>query len=123
MVSTPPKTTSRYVSRDPEILQGEPIVTGAQAAVRDIVVLWKSGVQPEDSHKLYELITPAQVFDAISFYLDNSQEVDEWIAWYEARPHLNVSPTFKHNPLWDDVIKNIEAYRREIDAEYESQTE
>ena len=117
MVSTQPEIISRYVTRDLDVLQGEPIVTGTQVAVRDIVVLWKSGVNPEEiAPKLYDLITPAQVFDAISFYLDHPQEVDERIAWYEERPILNVPATLRLNPLWDDVIENIAAYRREVDA-------
>jgi uncharacterized protein (DUF433 family) len=46
--------------------------------VRDIVVFWKSGIKPEDiPQKLLQLVTAAQVFDAISFYLDNQPEIDE----------------------------------------------
>jgi uncharacterized protein (DUF433 family) len=112
---------SRYVTRNPEILQGEPIIAGTQVAVRDIVLLWKSGMQPEHiPHKLYDLVTVAQVFDALSYYLDYPQNVDEWIAWYAARPFLNVPVTLRLSPLWDDVIENIATYRRELDAELES---
>ena len=110
--------TSRYVTRDPEILQGEPIIAETQVAVRDIVVLWKSGVKPEEiSQKLLHLVTAAQVFDAISFYLDNQSEINERIAWYEARPALNVSPLLRCNPLLDEVAEYVEAYRRDRNAE------
>jgi uncharacterized protein (DUF433 family) len=110
-------STSRYVTRNPAILQGEPIITGTQVAVRDIVVLWKLGTKPEDiPQKLLHLVTAAQVFDAISFYLDNQQEIDEQIAWYEARPILNVSPLLRCNPLLDEVAEHVETYRREQNA-------
>ncbi|NJP12500.1 MAG: DUF433 domain-containing protein [Leptolyngbyaceae cyanobacterium RU_5_1] len=84
------RSTSRYVTRDSEILQGEPIIVGTKVAVRDIVKLWKLGVKPEDvSQKLMGLVTAAQVFDAISFYLDNQSEVDDYIELYQK------------NPLWE----------------------
>ena len=53
--------TSRYVTRDLEILQGEPIIAATQVAVRDIVVLWKSGIKPEEiPQKLLHLVTAAR---------------------------------------------------------------
>jgi uncharacterized protein (DUF433 family) len=39
---------SRYVTRNPEVLQGEPIIADTQVTVRDIVVFWKSGIKPEE---------------------------------------------------------------------------
>jgi uncharacterized protein (DUF433 family) len=116
-----PGTLSRYVTRDPQILQGEPIVAGTQVAVRDIVLLWQSGMKPEQiAQELYDLVTTAQVFDTLSYYLDYPQDVDEWIAWYAARPFLNVPATLRLSPLWDDVMENIAVYRQELDAELES---
>jgi uncharacterized protein (DUF433 family) len=113
-----PTSISRYVTRNPDILQGEPIIAGTQVAVRDIVVFWKSGIKPEEiSQTLLQLVTPAQVFDAISFYLDNQPEIDERIAWYEARPMLNISPLLRCNPLLDEVTDYVEAYRRDRNAE------
>jgi uncharacterized protein (DUF433 family) len=116
--SLSPASISRYVTRNPEILQGEPIIADTQVAVRDIVVFWKSGIKPEEiSQKLLQLVTAAQVFDAISFYLDNQSEIDERIAWYEARPMLNVSPFLRCNPLLDEVTEYVEAYRRDRNVE------
>ena len=109
---------SRHITRDREIAQGEPIITGTPVTVRDIILLWKSGSTPEAIPKtLYELVTTAQVFDAISFYLDCSQEIDEWIDWYDARPLLNVPATLRLSPLWDAVVYNIESERESTDTE------
>lgn len=111
-------TSSRYVTRTPEILQGEPIIADTQVTVRDIVVFWKSGIKPEDiPEKLIQLVTAAQVFDAISFYLDNQQEINERITWYEAYPLLNVSPLLRCNPLLNEVVEYTESYRQERNAE------
>jgi uncharacterized protein (DUF433 family) len=107
---------SRYVARDPEQWQGEPIVAGTQVAVRDIVMLWQTGVAPEDiPETLFDLVTIAQVFDVLSFYLDNRLEIDERIEWYKVHqlPQA-LSPAFKYNPLWNDVEESIAAGRQEL---------
>jgi uncharacterized protein (DUF433 family) len=120
-MSTPTPTLSspllsRYVTRDPEILSGEPIVAGTQVAVRDIVMLWQSGMRPEAiPERLYDLVSIAQVFDALSFYYDDPEEVDERIAYYSSHP----APLSRLNPLWDDVMEHIANYRREVDARLE----
>ncbi len=59
----------------------------------------------------------AQVFDAIRFYLDDRPEIDDRIAWYEARPMLNVSPLLRCNPLLNEVTEYVAAYRRDRNAE------
>lgn len=107
-------STSRYVTRDSKILQGEPAIVGTQVAVRDIVLLWKSGVKPEEiPEKLMRLVTVAQVFDAISFYLDNQQEIDEYIEFFVQHPPLNVPFGLRANPLLDEVRENVAAYHRD----------
>ncbi len=42
------ETTSRYVTRNPEILSGEPIIIGTRTSVRAIVGLWRLGIMPEE---------------------------------------------------------------------------
>jgi uncharacterized protein (DUF433 family) len=112
---------SRYVTRDPNVFSGEPSVAGSKVAVRDIVVLWKSGIKPEEiPAKLYDLVTAAQVFDAISFYLDNALEIDARIAWYEARPFLNPPVTLRLSPLLDEVTEDIADFRQQADDEDQS---
>jgi len=41
-------TFSRYVTRNNEILGGEPIIEGTRTSVRAIVGLWRLGVMPEE---------------------------------------------------------------------------
>jgi uncharacterized protein (DUF433 family) len=73
------ETTSRYVTRNPEILSGEPIITGTRTSVRAIVGLWRLGTTPEEIPNHLPHLSLAQVFDALSFYLDNQAEVDRYI--------------------------------------------
>lgn len=73
------ETSSRYVTRNSEILSGEPIVTGTRTSVRAIVGLWRLGVVPEEIPNHLPHLTLAQVFDALSFYLDHQTEINEYI--------------------------------------------
>jgi uncharacterized protein (DUF433 family) len=70
---------SRYVTRQPEILSGEPIITGTRTPVRAIVENWRLGMRPEEIPSHLPHLSLAQVFDALSFYLDNQEEVNEYI--------------------------------------------
>ncbi|WP_414566106.1 MULTISPECIES: DUF433 domain-containing protein [unclassified Anabaena] len=72
-------TNSRYVTRQPEILSGEPIIQGTRTPVRAIVENWRLGIRPEEIPLHLPHLTLAQVFDALSFYLDNQSEINEYI--------------------------------------------
>lgn len=72
-------TTSRYVTRNPEILSGEPIIAGTRTSVRAIVGLWQLGTLPEEILSHLPHLTLAQVFDALSFYLDHQAEINKYI--------------------------------------------
>jgi uncharacterized protein (DUF433 family) len=68
-----------YVITDEQILSGEPIIKGTRTPVRAIVELWRQGVAPEAiSHHLPHL-TLAQVFDALSYYSDHQEEINDHI--------------------------------------------
>ena len=76
MTTTP---VSRYVTRNSDILSGEPIIMGTRISVRVIVGLWRLGTPPEEIPTQYPQLTLAQVFDALSFYLDNQAEINDYI--------------------------------------------
>ena len=73
------ETLSRYVTRNSEILSREPIITGTRTSVRAIVCLWQQGIAPEEILSHLPHLTLAQVFDALSFYLDHQAEINEYI--------------------------------------------
>lgn len=73
------QSVSRYVTRNPEILQGEPVIVGTRTSVRAIVGLWRLGITPEEIPIHLPHLTLAQVFDALSFYLDHQQEINTYI--------------------------------------------
>jgi uncharacterized protein (DUF433 family) len=87
-------TLSRYVTRNHEILGGEPIIEGTRTSVRAIVGLWHLGVMPEEIPTHLPHLSLAKVFDALSFYLDHQAEINEYIERNQV-PNELVHPAVK----------------------------
>lgn len=66
-----------YIVCTEEILNGVPIVTGTRTPVRTIAELWKFGVSPEEIIGRLPHLTLAQVFDALSYYQEHRETIDE----------------------------------------------
>ena len=124
MVATPLITT-RYITRvskaleetELSITEGEPIITETVVPVRDIVALWQDEVRPEEiPGLLYGQVSAAQVFDAISFYLNNQSEMDGYLKRYRELGALSRDAiVLSHSPLWDELEGEIERDRRELE--------
>ncbi|HLM57108.1 MAG TPA: DUF433 domain-containing protein [Pyrinomonadaceae bacterium] len=72
-------TEHLYVVTDDRILGGEPIVKGTRTPVRAVVELWRQGVAPEEIPAHLPHLTPAQVFDSLSYYSDHTEEINAHI--------------------------------------------
>ena len=88
------ETSSRYVTSNPEILGGEPIIIGTRTSIRAIVGLWQLGIMPEEILNHLPHLTLAQVFDALSFYLDHQAEINDYIEQNQV-PNELVHPSVK----------------------------
>lgn len=66
-----------YVISDDSILNGAPIVKGTRTPVRAIAELWKFWVIPEEIVMRLPHVTLAQVFDALSYYQDHCEEIEQ----------------------------------------------
>jgi len=73
-------TAHLYIVTDSQILSGEPIIRGTRTPVRAIVEMWRQGIQPEAIPQHLPHLTLAQVFDALSYYSDNQDEINRHIA-------------------------------------------
>ncbi len=73
-------TEHPYIVRIKEILDGEPIVKGTRTPVRAIVEWWKFGASPEEIMENLPHLTLSQIFDALSYYADNREEIEKYIA-------------------------------------------
>ena len=73
-------TSHRYITRVEGILSGEPIIAGTRTPVRAIVEHWKFGDSPETIVRKLPHLRLAQVFDALSYYDDHRDEIEQAIA-------------------------------------------
>ncbi|HIK12172.1 MAG TPA: DUF433 domain-containing protein [Oscillatoriaceae cyanobacterium M33_DOE_052] len=89
-------TENRYIVRDDEILGGEPIIKGTRTPVRAIVETWRMGVLPEEIPIGMPHLTLAQVFDALSYYSDNRDEIDYYIERNRIPDELICQKSFSH---------------------------
>src|SRR5207245_2616239 len=69
-------TQHRHVVTDDEILNGEPIINGTRTPVRAIVEFWRSGMPPEEIPSHLPRLNMAQIFDALSYYSENQDEIN-----------------------------------------------
>jgi uncharacterized protein (DUF433 family) len=72
-------TAHRYIVRETAILHGEPIIIHTRTPVRAIVELWRQGMAPEAIPHALPHLSLAQVFDALSYYSDNQEEIQGYI--------------------------------------------
>ena len=69
----------RYITSVPGVQGGEPVIKGTRVPVRAIVLTWRRGVPPEEIPSHYPHITLAEVFEALSYYSDNQEEINSYI--------------------------------------------
>ncbi len=72
-------TEHKYVVTDKKILGGEPVIKGTRTPIRAIVEIYRLGTPPEEIPSHLPHLSLAQVFDALSFYSDNSDLINGYI--------------------------------------------
>lgn len=73
-------TSHRYITQVDTILSGESIIVGTRTPVRAVVEHWKFGAAPEEIVRKLPHLRLAQVFDALSYYDDHRDEIEQAIA-------------------------------------------
>jgi uncharacterized protein (DUF433 family) len=81
-------TAHRYVVTDDQILSGEPIIAGTRTPIRAIVELWRQGLAPETIPSRLPHLSLAHVFDALSYFSDHQEEIQQWIEHNRIPDHL-----------------------------------
>ncbi len=73
------KTEHVYIVKDDRILSAEPIIAGTRTPVRAVVELWRLGLTPEEIQRELPHLTPAGIFDALSYYSDHKEDINLYI--------------------------------------------
>lgn len=68
--------TYRYVARVPGICGGQPSIQGTRIPVRAIVGYHKLGLSVDEILAGLPHLTPAQVYEALSYYYDHADEIE-----------------------------------------------
>jgi len=74
-------TDHPYIIHLVDVQGGEPIVRDKGVTVRTIVAFWRQALSPEQIVEEYGgTLTPAEVYDAISYYYDHTAEIENHLA-------------------------------------------
>lgn len=65
-----------YIEKDPSKYEGKAVIRGTRIPVASIVNHYRSGMPIEEILEGYPSVTPAQLFDAMSYYFDHKDEID-----------------------------------------------
>lgn len=75
-MSLPISTAYRYITHVSEIAGGRPIIKGTRITVKAIVGYYKLGLSVEEMLEDLPTLTPAQIYEALSYYHDHQVEIE-----------------------------------------------
>ncbi len=65
-----------HIEKDLTKYEGKAVIKGTRIPVASIVNHYRSGMGIEEILEGYPSLKPAQLFDALSYYFDNKEEID-----------------------------------------------
>jgi uncharacterized protein (DUF433 family) len=86
-MATTLQTEHPHIVRSPGVAGGTPTIAGTRISVAFVVGQLRAGDSPQDILAAYPHLTPAAVYDAISFYYDHQDEIDRFIAASSLEAH------------------------------------
>ena len=71
------KTAYRYITSVPAVSGGRPIIKGTRILVKATVGYYKMGLSVEEILEGMPQLTPAQVYEALSYYHDHRANIEQ----------------------------------------------
>jgi uncharacterized protein (DUF433 family) len=71
------KTIHAYIERVSGVQGGRPVIKGTRTPVRSIVIYHRMGSTPEEIQIKLPHLNLAQIYDALSYYHDYKDEIDQ----------------------------------------------
>jgi uncharacterized protein (DUF433 family) len=65
-----------HITRREDIGHGAPIIEGTRTHVKNIVAYYRLGYSPDELAQAFPHLTLAQIYDALSYYYDNAEEIE-----------------------------------------------
>lgn len=79
------KTKHPYIVSLKTHCGGSPVITGTKFPVRSVVFyVLKQGMTPEELVKEFSHLTLPQIYDALSYYYENQEEIDKELSLTES---------------------------------------
>ncbi len=70
-----------HIIKDPNTCGGSPVIKGTRFPIRSVVYyILQLGLTPEELIEKFSSLSMAQVYDALAYYYDNQEEVNQDIA-------------------------------------------
>lgn len=86
-----PEVAHPHIARVPGCCGGRPIIRGTRFPVSSVVFyVLRLGMTPEELVREFPHLTLAQVYDALSYYYDHKEEIDQEM-------HANSAPSAPHS--------------------------
>jgi uncharacterized protein (DUF433 family) len=77
MSLTAPKLDYPYITSDPGIAGGRPVITGTRITVNCIAGYYQLGMSIDEILESLQHLTPSQVHSALAYYFDHQDEINE----------------------------------------------
>lgn len=76
-----PEILHPHIVKDPKVCGGSPVITDTRFPVRSVVhYILQLGLTPEELIEKFPHLSLAQVYDALAYYYDNREEIDQDMA-------------------------------------------
>ena len=76
-MNSPASTTYHYITHEDGVHGGQPVIVGTRTSVKSIVGYYKMGLSVEDILEGLPHLTPAQIYEALSYYHDHISEIEQ----------------------------------------------
>lgn len=75
------KIAHPHIDRSPYVCGGSPVISGTRFPVRSVVhYILRLGLTPEELVEKFPHLALGQLYDALAYYYDNREEIDQDIA-------------------------------------------
>jgi uncharacterized protein (DUF433 family) len=74
------------ITRDPTILDGEPVIAGTRVPVRAVVLSWRIHRSTRGMGEAFPTLSATDIGQALAYYRANRAEIDHYIAINNSDP-------------------------------------
>jgi uncharacterized protein (DUF433 family) len=74
------RTEHPHIVRREGVCGGRPTIEGSRISVDNLALWLKEGYTPADMTEAYPHVTPAAIYDALSYYYDHKKWFDDFLA-------------------------------------------